>query len=126
MTKRFHLTSSLFFLLLQSETFTFKKTCNIRASEILHDVTPVETWSSKAMGTSVAAYFLYNIRASNFFEGPETFQIYCPPPGQWIQKLNVKVCVHTKYVMFRPGLLLKVKCRVSVLTNCRERYVELN
>ena len=40
-----------------------------RASESLHDVTPVETWSSKAMGTSVAAYFLYNIRASKFLGG---------------------------------------------------------
>ena len=35
-----------------------------RASESLHGITPVETWSSNAMGTSVAAYFLYNIRAS--------------------------------------------------------------
>ena len=39
------------------------------ASESLHEVTPVETWFSKAMGTSVAAYFVYNIRASNLFGG---------------------------------------------------------
>ena len=83
MTKQFHLTSSF---LLQSEKFTFKKTCHIRASESLHDVTPVESWSSKAMGTSVAAYFLYNIRARNVFGEPVNFQ--------WIQKLNVKAC-HT-------------------------------
>ena len=56
-TKRFNLSLSFLFLLLQSEKFTFKKTCNIRDSESFHDVTPVETWSSKAMGTSVAAYF---------------------------------------------------------------------
>ena len=31
-----------------------------------HKSLPVETWSPKAMGTSVAAYFIYNIRASNF------------------------------------------------------------
>ena len=71
--------SSFLCLLLPPKTLTFKKTCNIRASENLHDVTPVETWSSKAMGKSVAAYFLYNIWASNFFGGPVTFQIYWPP-----------------------------------------------
>ena len=77
MTKTFHLTSSFLFLLLQSDKKkSFRKTCNIRASESLHDVTPDETWSSKAMGTSVAAYFVYNIRASNFFGGPVTFQIF--------------------------------------------------
>ena len=70
---------SSFFFLLQSEKLTFKKTCNIRASESLHNVTPVETWSSEAMGTSVAAYFLYNIRVSNFLGGPVTFQIYWTP-----------------------------------------------
>ena len=31
-----------------------------------YDVTPVETWSSKVTGTSVEAYFMYIIRASNF------------------------------------------------------------
>ena len=31
------------------------------------------------MGTSVAAYFVYNIRISNFFGGPVTFEIYWPP-----------------------------------------------
>ena len=59
------------------------------ASESLHDVTPVETWSSKAMGTSVAAYFLYNIRASNFFWGASNFKS-TGPSGQWVQKFNVK------------------------------------
>ena len=58
--------SSFLFLLLESEKFTFTKTCNIRVSESLHDVNPVETWSSKVMGTSVAAYVAYNSRASNF------------------------------------------------------------
>ena len=77
-TKKIHLTSSFLFLLLQSENFTFKKTCNIRASESLHDVTPVKTWSSNVMGTSVAVYFLYSIRASNFWGGPVTFQIHWP------------------------------------------------
>ena len=66
MTKIFHLMSSILFLLLQSEKITFKKTCNIKS---LHDVTPVESWSSKVTGTSVEAYFVYNIRASNFLGG---------------------------------------------------------
>ena len=67
--------SSFLFLLLQSETLTFKK--HARASESPRDVIPVETWSSKAMGKSVAAYLLFKSTA---------------PPGQWIQKLNVKAC----------------------------------
>ena len=49
-----------------------------KSSESLHDITPVETWSSKAKGTSVAAYFFYNIRASNFLGGPVTLQTYWP------------------------------------------------
>ena len=64
-TKIFHLTSSFLFLLLKSAKLTFKKTCNIRASESLHDVTRVKTWSSRVTGTSVAAYFVYNINFSN-------------------------------------------------------------
>ena len=56
-----------------------KKPCNIRALESLHDVTPVETWSSKVTGTLVVAYFVYNIQASNLFGVPVMFQIYWPP-----------------------------------------------
>ena len=89
MTKKFHFTLSFLFLLLQSKQLILKTICNIRASESHHDVTPVETWSSKAMGTSVAAYFLYNIRASNFW-GASNFFKSTAPPGQWIKKLNVR------------------------------------
>ena len=86
MIKAFHLTLSSLFSLLQSEKLTLKKPCHIRASESLHDVTSVETWSSKATGTLVAAYFVYYIWASNFLGGPVTFQIYWPP-CQWIKNL---------------------------------------
>ena len=44
--------------------FPFKKTCNIRASESLHDVTPVKT---------------SNIRASNFFWGASNFSNILAP-----------------------------------------------
>ena len=65
MTKRFHLTSSFLFLLLQFEKLTCKKTCNIRASESLHDVTPVETWSSKVMGKSIGSS-IFSLQYSGF------------------------------------------------------------
>ena len=76
MTKTFH-NSSFLFVLLQSEKCAFKKNI-IRVSESLHDVTPVKTWSSKAMGTSVAAC-LFTIFGPITFWGPVTFQIYWPP-----------------------------------------------
>ena len=79
MTKTINLTSSFLILLLQSKNVTFKKTCNRRTSESLHDVTPIETWFSKAMSISVATYFVYYIWANNFFGGPVTFEIYWPP-----------------------------------------------
>ena len=55
-------------------------TCNVRTLESFQDVTPVETWSSKATGSSAAAYFVYNIRACNFLGGPVTFQSFIPIP----------------------------------------------
>ena len=70
---------SSLFLLLQSEKLTKQNTHNIRASESFHDVSPVETWSSKATGTSVAAYFVYHIRASNFFERDSNFSNLLAP-----------------------------------------------
>ena len=57
---------SSLFLLLQSEKLHLKNTCNIRALGSLCDVTPVENLSSRVTGTSVAAYFVYNILAGNF------------------------------------------------------------
>ena len=44
------------------------------------------------MGTSVAAFFLNNIPASNFGGGGRELFKSTGPSGQWIQQLNVKVC----------------------------------
>ena len=45
------------------------------------------------MGTSVVAYFVYNIRASNLLGASNFSNLLAPPPGQWIQKVNTKACV---------------------------------
>ena len=87
MAKRFYLTSSFLFLLLQSEKLTFKKTCNIRASASLHGVTPVETWSSKAMGTSVAAYIFFTIFGPVTFLGASNFSNLLAPQASGYKSL---------------------------------------
>ena len=79
---------------MQPEKLTFKKTCNIRASESLDDVNPVENWSSKAKGTSVAAHLITMFGPVTIVRVPVTCLSNLLAPGP----------VDTKGSMSRPAM----------------------